>query len=486
MGKVAGKAMNIHMLGIGGTGMGSLAGLLIQAGHRVTGTDEEIYPPMSDQLAALGIKPNRGYRAENVGLANPDMAIIGNVIRKENPEAQEIMRLDIPFRSMPAAISELFLADRTPLVITGTHGKTTSSTLAAWMLEAAGESPGFLIGGVGKNLGASYQLGKGPLFVIEGDEYDSAFFDKGPKFLHYRPQALIVTSIEFDHADIYANVEQITRSFERLVPLVPPDGILVLNAEDERVMKLAKLARGRVITYGMGAAADYVPLEVQTGPAGTSFSLRQHKGRFTLPMWGDHNLKNCTGVLAALIESGIPADKLGTGLASFKGVKRRQELLDDINGVSVIDDFAHHPTAVATTIDSMRLRFPEGRIWAIFEPRSNTSRRNFFRREYVRALRRADRVIIASPFKAQSIPEAERFDARGIADSIMHTGIDAHHIDGIDHIVEFVIRGVDAGDVLLIMSNGGFGGLHGKLIEALRRRRTYANADDIPYSKVPT
>jgi UDP-N-acetylmuramate: L-alanyl-gamma-D-glutamyl-meso-diaminopimelate ligase len=477
--------MNIHMLGIGGTGMGSLAGLLTEAGHRVSGTDEEIYPPMSDQLAALKITPFKGYRAENIDLAQPDMAIIGNVIRKDNPEAQEVMRRDIPFRSMPAAVSELFLSNRTPLVISGTHGKTTSSTLAAWLLEAADESPGFLIGGVGKNLGRSYQLGTGPLFVIEGDEYDSAFFDKGPKFLHYRPQALIVTSIEFDHADIYADVEHITKSFERLVPLVPPDGVLVLNAEDDRVMKLAKLARSRVVTYGTTRSADYAPSEVEIGPKGTSFSLRQCPLRLTLPMWGDHNLKNCMGVLAALIESGIPADKLVEGLATFQGVKRRQELLATINGVSVIDDFAHHPTAVATTIDSMRQRFPEGRIWAIFEPRSNTSRRNFFRREYVRALRRADRVIIASPFKAEAIPEAERFDARGIADAIMRTGIDSHHIDGIDHIVEFVIRGVDAGDVLLIMSNGGFGGLHGKLVEALGKRRTYSNADEIPYSKVP-
>jgi len=477
--------MRIHMLGIGGTGMGSLAGLLVEAGHAVTGTDEEIYPPMSDQLAALGISPLKGYRAENLDRSRPELVIIGNVIRRENPEAQEVLRRDIPYRSMPQAVSELFLAERTPLVITGTHGKTTSGTLAAWLLTAAKESPGFLVGGVGKNLGKSYGVGSGPIFVIEGDEYDSAFFDKGPKFLHYRPQALIITSIEFDHADIYRDVEHVNSSFERLVPLVPPEGLLVLNADDRRVMKLKGLARGRVVTYGAGHGADYSPSEVEVSGEGTSFGFERTGTRFTLPMWGDHNLLNCVAVLAALIESGIDPGKLAGGLSTFEGIKRRQELLATVGGVQVIDDFAHHPTAVSSTIDSMRLRFPGGRIWAIFEPRSNTSRRNVFQREYARALARADRVIVATPYNLESIPEAERFDPRQVADSIMRTGKDSHHIDGVDNIVEFVMRGVEDGDVLLVMSNGGFGGLHAKLIEALEGRRKYASDDEIPYSRVP-
>jgi len=476
--------MKIHMLGIGGTGMGSLAGLLVEAGHAVSGTDEKIYPPMSDQLEALGIVPFKGYSAENIDRASPDMAIIGNVIRRENPEAQEVMRRDIPYRSMPSAISELFLADRTPLVITGTHGKTTSSTLAAWILKQAGEEPGFLVGGVGKNLGRSYELGKGPVFVIEGDEYDSAFFDKGPKFLHYKPQALIITSIEFDHADIYRDVEQINQSFRRLVPIVPPDGLIVMNAEDERVMALRPYAKSRVVTYGIDCDADYRPEDVKVDGNGTGFTLKKPDRRFTLPMWGRHNLLNCTGVLAALLESGIDADKIAGGLISFEGVARRQDLRGVINGVSVVDDFAHHPTAVATTIDSMRLRFPGGRIWAIFEPRSNTSRRNIFQREYARALSRADRVIVASPFKPEAIPEDERFDSRTVADTIMRTGKDSHHIDDTEHIVEFVMRGVEPDDVLLVMSNGDFGGLIEKLMDALKGRRTYSTSDEVPYSKV--
>jgi UDP-N-acetylmuramate: L-alanyl-gamma-D-glutamyl-meso-diaminopimelate ligase len=476
--------MKIHMLGIGGTGMGSLAGLLTEAGHTVTGTDEEIYPPMSDQLEALGIVPFKGYSAENLGRASPDLAIIGNVIRKENPEAQEIMRRDIPYRSMPSAISELFLRDKTPLVITGTHGKTTSATLASWLLKQAGEEPGFLVGGVGKNLGRSYDVGKGPIFVIEGDEYDSAFFDKGPKFLHYKPQALIITSIEFDHADIYADVEQINAAFRRLVPLVPPDGIIVMNAEDERVMALRRLARARIVTYGIDRSADYRPEDVIVDENGTGFALKKPNRRFTLPMWGRHNLLNCTGVLAALLESGINADKLAGGLISFEGITRRQELRAVINGVSVIDDFAHHPTAVATTIDSMRLRFPEGRIWAIFEPRSNTSRRNIFQKEYTRALAHADRVIVASPFKSEAIPADDRFDSKAVADAIMRSGKDSHHIDETEHIVEFIMRGVEPDDVLLVMSNGGFDGLIEKLMDALKGRRTFSGSDEIPYSRV--
>ncbi len=477
--------MRIHMLGIGGTGMGSLAGLLIEAGHDVSGTDEAIYPPMSDQLAGLGIKPFEGYRAENLDAVDPQLAIIGNVIRKDNPEAQEIMRRGIPYKSMPQAVAQLFLSDRTPIVVTGTHGKTTCSTMAAWLLQSAGESPGFLIGGVGKNLGRSYQLGKGPLFVIEGDEYDSAFFDKGPKFLHYKPQALIITSIEFDHADIYADVRQIIKSFERLTPMVPPDGLIVVNADDERAMRVSNLARCRRVTYGVSDSADYRPADVEVSEEGTSFTLAASEDRFLLPMWGQHNLQNCIGVLAALIETGIDVKKLILGLASFKGVMRRQEAIGQVGGITVIDDFAHHPTAVSQTIDATRLRFPEKRVWAIFEPRSNTSRRNIFQKEYTRALAKADRVIVASPFKSDSIPAEERFNSQEVADAIMRSGTDAHHIEDTDNIVEFIMRGIDEGDVLLIMSNGGFGGINEKLLKALKRRKAKSTSDSAHYSKVP-
>ncbi len=464
--------MRVHLLGIGGTGMGSLAGLFVEAGHTVTGTDEAIYPPMSDQLAGLGIKPFQGYSAQNIAKANPELVVIGNVIRRENPEAQEVLRLGLPYRSMPTALSEHFLATRTPIVVTGTHGKTTSATLTSWLLTAAGEAPGFLVGGVGLNLQQSYELGKGHFFVVEGDEYDTAFFDKGPKFLHYRPQAAIITSIEFDHADIYKDVQQIESSFTRFAEIVPPDGLIAVHATDERALRVTRNARCRVITYGTDPSAKFRAENISISEQGTSFTIAGIARTWLLPRWGNYNLENTRGVLAVLIESGINVDRLAGGLVSFKGIRRRQELVGEVDGIVVLDDFAHHPTAVACTIDGVRARFPGRRLWAIFEPRSNTSRRNIFQHEFTEALMHADRVIVASPFKSEAIPEAERFDSRAVADAIMRRKIDAHHIDTVEHIVEYVMRGVDAGDVILVMSNGGFGGIHMKLIESLKRRRT--------------
>ncbi len=461
--------MKIHMLGIGGTGMGSLAGLLVEAGHKVSGTDETLYPPMSEQIAALGIKPFNGYRPENIDTAAPQLAIIGNVIRKDNPEAQEVLRRNIPYHSMPSALASLFLAGRTPIVIAGTHGKTTSSNMAAWLLEAAGESPGFLIGGVGQNFGKSYSLGHGHFFVVEGDEYDSAFFDKGPKFWHYMPQALMITSIEFDHADIYRDVDQIYSSFERLAQLVPPDGIVVANAQDALAMKAAFKAQARIVTYAASGEADYRPEKIEVSKEGTRFSLLGFD--YLLPMWGEYNLQNAIGVLATLLESGIQPRNLAKGLASFKGVKRRQELAGEVGGVSVIDDFAHHPTAVAKTIAGIRERFPDSRVWAIFEPRSNTSRRNIFQRQFTEALSSADKVILASPYKSLAIPDEERFDSQAVAAELMRKGTDAHHIEGVDHIVEFAVRGAESGDVMLVMSNGSFGGVIQKLLAALAAKR---------------
>ncbi len=462
--------MRVHMLGIGGTGMGSLAGLFVEAGHTVTGTDQKLYPPMSEQIASLGIAPFEGYRAENIEAADPELVIVGNVIRSDNPEAQEAIRRNIQYRSMPQALAENFLAGRTPLVIAGTHGKTTCATLAAWLLAEAEEKPGFLIGGVGKNLGRSYEIGSGPFFVVEGDEYDTAFFDKGPKFLHYRPQAAIITSIEFDHADIYRDVDHITSSFERLTKILPPDGLIVVNAGDDRAMRTVADAPCRVVTYGSDAAAEYRPLDVEVTEAGTSFEMKKAHMRFRMPMWGEHNLDNAAGVLALLIECGVTPDRLTRGLENFEGVKRRQELLGVAGGIAVIDDFAHHPTAVAKTIDSIRLRYPRRKIWAIFEPRSNTSRRNVFQHEFAKSLARADRVIVASPYLAEKIPDAERLDSAAVADEVNNIGTDARHIPDADAIAAFIVENAASGDVLLIMSNGGFGGLHGKLLTALAHR----------------
>lgn len=466
------KTRHIHMVGIGGTGMGSLARLLLEKGYRVTGSDEKLYPPMSDQLAALKIKVYEGYSADNLK-ERPDLVVIGNVITKMNPEAQEVMRLGLPYRSMPQAVAEFFLKDRTPVVVAGTHGKTTTATILAWLLTCAGEDPGYLIGGVGLNFEKSAHDGSGRIFVVEGDEYDTAFFDKGPKFLHYRPKAVLLTSIEFDHADIYRDLDHVKGSFRRLAAIVAPDGVIIANGEDGNVKDVLKDANCRVLTYGLKEGFDYHSKEIDLSAEGTSFELVSpgSRYRFRTALSGEHNLSNLVGSIAVLLEYGIRPDAIQTGLDTFKGVKRRQELVGEVNSVTVIDDFAHHPTAVAKTIAGMRQKYPGRRLWAIFEPRSNTSRRNVFKDDFIRALSTADRVVIGGVFRSEKIPEAERLDVQSVADSIMRQGVDAHYIPDTKNLLEFVLRNINANDVVLVMSNGAFDDVPRKLVEGLKRRR---------------
>ena len=463
---------HIHMVGIGGTGMGSLARLLLEKGYRVTGSDEKLYPPMSDQLAELKIKIYEGYSADNLK-EKPDLVVIGNVITKMNPEAQEVMRLGLPYRSMPQAVAEFFLKDKTSVVIAGTHGKTTTATLLAWLFTCAGEDPGYLIGGVGMNFEKSAHAGAGRIFVIEGDEYDTAFFDKGPKFLHYQPKAVLLTSIEFDHADIYRDLNHVKESFKKLAAIVAPDGVIIANGEDENVKDILKKANCRVLTYGLKEGLDYHAREIDLSADQTSFELigPNCRHRFRTALSGEHNLSNLVGSIAILFEYGIRPEAIQTGLDTFKGVKRRQELVGEVKSVTVIDDFAHHPTAVAKTIAAMRQKYPERRLWAIFEPRSNTSRRNVFKDDFIRVLSTADRVVIGGIFRSEKIPEAERLDVQSVADSIMRQGVDAHYIPETEHLLEFVLRNINANDVVLVMSNGAFDNIPRKLLEGLKRRR---------------
>jgi len=463
---------NIHLIGIGGTGMGSLARLLVEKGFRVTGSDEKLYSPMSDQLSELKIRIYEGYAPSNLS-GRPDLVIIGNVITKMNPEAQEVLRLGIPYRSMPQAVAEFFLKDRTSIVVAGTHGKTTTSALLAWLLSSAGEDPCFLIGGVAKNFEKSAHIGNGHVFIIEGDEYDTAFFDKGPKFLHYVPRVILLTSIEFDHADIYRDLNHIKESFRKLVALLPPDGLLVCCNDDENVREVTKKSGGRVVTYGLKEGSDYYPRAISNSEEGTKFELIG-PGLVTelrTPLSGGHNLLNVVGSVALLHEHGIGIEKIQEGLCSFKGVSRRQELVGEVKSVTVIDDFAHHPTAVSKTIEAMRERYPGRRLWAVFEPRSNTSRRNIFQQEFTEALSHADRVLVGGIFKPEKIPEEERLDVRAIADALMHRGVDAHSIPKTDLLLEYLLRNINANDVVLIMSNGVFENLPQRLIDGLGRRR---------------
>lgn len=465
--------------------MASMAGLLVEAGHRVIGSDEKIYPPMDGQIERLGIRPFEGYAPSNIEKASPELVIIGNVIRKDNPEAQDVLRRGLRYISMPAALSEFFLKDRTPIVVAGTHGKTTSATLLAWLLMGCGLDPGFLIGGIGINFQKSYAIGKGSFFVVEGDEYDTAFFDKGPKFLHYKPHALLLTSIEFDHADIYRDLPHVLSSFQRLIGIMPSDGLIVANADDENAMGIASEAKCRVVRYGLNSNARYHPLDVEVSEKGMSFFLPGIDLRFTLPMWGEHNLSNAIGALAVLLESGQDPRLLASGIGAFLGVRRRQEMVAMPQGIAIIDDFAHHPTAVKKTIESIRQRYPDRRIWAIFEPRSNTSRRKFFQKEYVEAFLGADRVIISKPYREDAIPQDERLDVDSLADDIIRKGGHAFSIPSTENIIEFVMRSVIANDVLLVMSNGAFDNICSMLATAIDRRRIVADRNEMTPGRVP-
>ncbi|MBI2342142.1 MAG: UDP-N-acetylmuramate:L-alanyl-gamma-D-glutamyl-meso-diaminopimelate ligase [Deltaproteobacteria bacterium] len=456
------------MLGICGTGMGSLAILLKELGYSVTGSDENIYPPMSDELKENEIAIFKGYSPDNLS-QKPDIAIIGNVITKTNPEAKAVLSLNIPYLSMPQAVSKFLLKDKHSIVVTGTHGKTTTATLAAWLLQSASFDPGFLIGGIGKNLNTSAKISSLKYFVIEGDEYDTAFFDKGPKFLHYSPQSAILGPVEFDHADIYKDLDAIMASFEKLVKIIPANGLIAACADSSNVLKLIRHAKCRVITYGLSEKASYRAEFTKATEKGTDFVLASGSSRtpFCIPMWGDHNLQNAAGVLALLIELGVPPQKLATGLLKFEGVKRRQEIRGVTNGITIIDDFAHHPTAIKETVRAMRLKYPKSKIWAIFEPRSNTTKRNIFQNELAEALAASDSAIIAGVFHPEKIPEDLRLNPSLLAKTIVQAGKSAEYIADTGEIVEFLAKNAKNGDILLIMSNGGFDNIHEKLLRRL-------------------
>ncbi len=450
--------------------MGSFAGLLKAAGHSVRGSDDNVYPPMSDKLAEWGIEVLRGYRPENLDPA-PDLVVVGNVIRKTNPEAQAVVERGLRYTSFPKALGDLFLADRHSIVVAGTHGKTTTTSLIAWVLTSAGRDPGLLVGGVPENFHEGFRLGNGPYFVVEGDEYDTAYFDKVPKFLHYHPRTAVLTSLEFDHADIYPNVEAIEREFDKLVALVPNDGLILACVSQPRVLPRTKGARARVETYSArpGADALWCAKDLEVTPQGTRFSLTrggEGLGRYDLPLYGVYNVENAVAAAATALSLGLSSAELAQGLATFKGVARRQSVRTEIGGVRVIDDFAHHPTAVQETLAGLRARFPQGRLIAVFEPRSATSSRAYFQEDYARAFGVASEVIIAGVGRPE-IPAAERLDIERLAKDISASGVPASNIAGVEDIVAKLSASRRSGDTIVIMSNGGFGGIFEKLERAL-------------------
>ena len=464
---------SIHLVGIAGTGMGSFAGLLKAAGYEVRGSDDNVYPPMSDKLVAWGIDVRTGYGPQNLEPA-PDLVIIGNVIRRVNPEAQAVVERGLPYTSFPKAIGDLFLSKSHSIVVAGTHGKTTTTSLIAWLLTSAGRDPGMLVGGVPANFGEGFRLGRGQHFVIEGDEYDTAYFDKVPKFLHYHPKSLIITSLEYDHADIYPNVEAIEREFDKLVELVPPGGVIIACASQARVPPRLAHAKCDVETYTAraGVTATWHAHDIELGTEGASFNVFRQRikvGRFQLPMSGLYNVENAVAAVALGTSLGLSVAELREGLESFRGVERRQTVRAEIDGVRIIDDFAHHPTAVRETLEGLRRKYPSGRIFAIFEPRSATSSRSYFQRDYAEAFDAADWVIIAGIGRPE-IPADERLDVEKLAREIGLRGPHARNILDTDDIVQVLAAEAESGDTLVFMSNGGFGGIYGKIELALRAR----------------
>ena len=461
----------IHMIGICGTGMGALAGMLKEKGFQVTGSDANVYPPMSDFLASLNIPVMSPYNPANLD-HRPDLVVVGNVVTRENPETPRLKELGLPYLSLPQTMKMLFLKDKKPLVVAGTHGKTTTSTLAAWLLESVGLDPGFFIGGITGNFGRNYKLGKGDWFVMEGDEYDTAFFDKVPKFIHYAPFVGILTSVEFDHADIYPDLEAVKAAFRQLVDLIPPDGLMIAWGDDPLVRQMAGAAKSPNFFYGFGSDADYRAVNLVPDGRRTLFELVR-PGKPVIPMFsplpGEHNVLNTLAVTAAMEFAGIgPADLLD-GLSSFKGVKRRQEIRGEVGGVLVMDDFAHHPTAVKQTISAIRRAYPDRRLWAVFEPRTNTSMRRVFQAEYAEAFDLADQVAIRQASALEKVPEGERFNFEQLVDDLNRRGISANGFPNTDALLEHLLKSLAPGDLVLIMSNGGFDNLHQRLLNGLEK-----------------
>jgi UDP-N-acetylmuramate: L-alanyl-gamma-D-glutamyl-meso-diaminopimelate ligase len=466
---------NIHLIGICGTAMASLAGMLRSLGHRVTGSDMAAYPPMSDQLRDMGIDIMEPYSAANLD-DRPDLVVVGNAISRGNPELERVLNERIPMTSMAALIHDEFLLDRERLVICGTHGKTTTTSMLAWIYEVAATydakwKPSFLIGGVAENFGTSFHVESGTRpFLLEGDEYDTAFFDKGPKFLHYFPDAAILTHVEFDHADIYADLAAVKTAFKRMVNLIPERGRLVAFDGAENVTECCAKAFCKVERYGFAESSTWCAVDMKHEGSSTAWTLLHNGNEFahlTLPMAGEHNAMNATAAAALAAGQGVPVAAIIEALATFKSVKRRLEVRAEVACITVIDDFAHHPTAIRETLRALRAAYKGRKLWAILEPRSNTLRRNIFEKELVESLALADEVVLAAVFKSDAIPVAERLDPEHVVAALNSKSVPTVLCDDADAIVAEIAPKLRPGDVIAILSNGGFGGIYTKLPQAL-------------------
>jgi UDP-N-acetylmuramate: L-alanyl-gamma-D-glutamyl-meso-diaminopimelate ligase len=471
------ESKHIHLIGICGTAMASLAGMLKQRGYRVTGSDAAAYPPMSEFLGELGIPVAQPFDARNLE-PRPDLVVVGNAISRGNAELEHVLDQRIPFCSLPQLLHEEFLRGKEVLVVAGTHGKTTTTSMLAWIFHTAGMQPSFLIGGIAENFGSSFHVGQGKHFILEGDEYDTAFFDKGPKFLHYFPDAIILTSIEFDHADIYKDLEAVETAFKRLVNLIPRRGRIIAfdgmagdDAESASLERCISKAFCKVERYGASTRAAWQITNVKFERDKTSWSVL-HDGRawmdLEFPLAGEYNVWNATAAAALAEAYGISKEEISAALKTFKSVKRRLEVKAYVNGITIIDDFAHHPTAIAGTLKALRSRYPGARLWAILEPRSNTLRRRVLQADLARSLALADEVVVAAVFRSEAVPENERLELPELAAEIQKHGRRVRLLADADEIVQTAASEMRSGDVVAILSNGGFGGIYEKLPARLR------------------
>src|SRR5215831_8322792 len=465
--------MHYHLIGICGTAMASLAGMLKSRGHRVTGSDENVYPPMSTMLDSIGIEITRGYNAAN--LTSPDCVVVGNAIPRGNPEVEATLNRRLAYRSLPEVLQDEFIRGRRSLVVAGTHGKTTTTSLASWIIDQAGLNPSFMVGGVVQNFGVSFRVTDSDYFIIEGDEYDTAYFDKGPKFMHYLPEIAIVNNIEFDHADIYKDLDAVKLAFRRLMNLVPGSGRLIAGWDSPPVREVAR-SFGRKLftnleTFGTAADARWQARDIRFAEGRTAFGVWREGSpwaEFSTPLIGDFNVRNCLAVIVAADAWGISRESIGAALATFKSVRRRLEVRGEVNGVTVIDDFAHHPTAVRETLAALKTKYADRRLVAVFEPRSRTSCHATFQDAYIEAFAPADYVIVSRVYDAQRAAEMGGvLDIEKLIDEIAATGKSAQAIAAVDEIVETLTGELRPGDVVAIMSNGGFGGIHEKLLAIL-------------------
>lgn len=452
-----------HFIGICGTAMGSVAAGMKSRGFEVSGSDRAVYPPMSDFLIGQGITLSESYREENIGDAT--VVVVGNAISRGNVEAEAVLNRRLRYLSLPEVLKEYFLRGKQNLVMTGTHGKTTTSSLLAWILESAGKNPSFMIGGIPRNFGMGARFVDSQHVVMEGDEYDTAFFDKRSKFLHYLPEVVVVNNIEFDHADIYHNLDEIKLTFQRLLNIIPSQGIAYLNGDDANCLAVGKTAPGTVKTVGLGENCDLRISEIDYQPEASSFTLEGE--RYRVPMVGEFNVRNAAMAVCAALFAGIEPKEIRAGLESFQGIARRQEEKGTARGVTVVDDFAHHPTAIQLVVAGLRQKYPQRRLWVIFEPRSNTTRRKVFQNELASALSSADLVVLPAISDPEKVALDDRLDPEKLMADIRQNGTPAWYLPDLEEIVNTVSREAKEGDVVAVISNGGFGGIHGKLLAAL-------------------